>query len=63
LEVFDLAGRRSRVLVDRHLPAGWHDARWDGRDASGHLTAPGVFVVRIDAGGEVRTRRVARVPL
>ena len=62
LEVFDLAGRRSRVLVDRYLPAGWHDARWDGRDASGRRSAPGVFVVRLHAGGEARTRRVAWLP-
>ena len=62
LEVFDLAGRRRRVLLDGDQPAGWHEAMWDGRDESGAIVQPGVFVLRLDAGGETRTQRIARLP-
>ena len=32
---------------------------WDGRDASGRLVHPGVYFVRVEAGGHARTLRVA----
>jgi nitrite reductase/ring-hydroxylating ferredoxin subunit len=53
VEVFDAAGRRVAVLVDGLQAAGPHSAAWDAR-----ATAPGTYVVRLTAAGEVRTRAV-----
>ena len=53
VSVFDLLGREVSRLVDASLPAGRHQA---GLDA-GALPS-GVYVVRLVAGGEVRTARV-----
>ncbi|MBM4119035.1 hypothetical protein FJ251_15135, partial [bacterium] len=50
LEVYDLAGRRVRTLVDGPLPAAQHEAIWDGADAAGRRLASGVYFVRLVAG-------------
>lgn len=59
LEVFDLLGRRVRVLVDGEQLAGPHAATWDGRDGAGRLVANGVYLVRLRTGDASATRRVS----
>lgn len=61
LTVHDLAGARVRVLSDATFPAGGHLARWDGRDETGRLAAPGVYYVRLESREQVATRRIVRV--
>jgi hypothetical protein len=61
LEVFDAAGRLVRTLVDGELPAGEHEARWHGENASGHRTGAGMFFLRLRAGSFEATRRVVRI--
>jgi choice-of-anchor B domain-containing protein len=61
LAVFDVAGRRVRGLVERGLPAGWHQAEWDGRDDAGRPVASGVYFYRMSAGDQTRTRRMVLV--
>ncbi|MDH4037769.1 MAG: T9SS type A sorting domain-containing protein [Candidatus Krumholzibacteria bacterium] len=58
LEVFDVAGRRVRTLVDDALPAGLHQAGWDGRDGAGREVASGVYFYRMRASGRSETRRM-----
>lgn len=55
--VFDVLGRRVTTLLDGPV-AGDLDLAWDGRDAGGAPAASGVYVVRLEAGGAVRTQRV-----
>ena len=55
-QAFDALGRRVAVLFDGPAPAGPLALRLDG----GRL-APGVYLVRVDAGADVVTRRVVRV--
>jgi len=62
LEVFDLAGRFVRTVVDSpSLPAGRHERTWDGRDARGRSVASGVYSVRLRAGATNDVRRVTLV--
>jgi hypothetical protein len=61
LAVYDVAGRRVAELVDGFLEAGPHAAIWDGTDATGRRTASGVYLVRLLADGEIRTRAVVRL--
>lgn len=56
--VHDVAGRRVRVLQDGSLTAGAHAVAWTGRDETGAAVAPGVYFLRLEAAGEVRTRKV-----
>jgi hypothetical protein len=47
LEVFDVGGRRVRVIEDAPLPAGAHARSWDGRDGAGRRVAPGLYLARV----------------
>ncbi len=58
LDVMNLAGERVRTIVATSLPAGRHEAIWDGRDARGRQVASGTYVARLDAAGEVVTRKL-----
>jgi len=60
--VYDLAGREVRRLLDRIEGAGPHGLTFDGRDGRGERLRPGLYLVRLDAGGEPRVRRVVLSP-
>jgi hypothetical protein len=53
LVVYDLAGRLVRVLVEGEIPAGSHEAVWDGRDSTGRSSPSGSYLARLVAGGRV----------
>jgi len=47
LEVFDVSGRRVRLVLEERLPAGHHRMGWDGRDDRGVAVASGVYFFRL----------------
>jgi DNA-binding beta-propeller fold protein YncE len=57
--VFDLSGRRVALLDDAMRPAGRHRLEWNTTTDDGSLAAPGVYLYRVNAGGHVRTGRIA----
>jgi len=62
VQIFDVAGRRTRTLfAGQLLGPGDHVASWDGRDAAGGSASPGLYLVRVDAGGERRLARIVRM--
>lgn len=61
LAVFDLAGRLVATLFAGRRAAGGGEVVWDGRDARGRACAAGVYVVRLEAGGDGASRRVVLV--
>jgi len=58
LSIYDVAGREVRAVLDRDLPAGLHQAEWDGRDQAGRNVASGVYFYRMHAGARTETRRM-----
>lgn len=44
LNIVDAKGRVIRHLVNRAMPAGQHDATWDGRDEQGREVASGAYI-------------------
>ena len=62
LEIFDLNGRRLR-LIERHLLSGGYSQQWDGRADGGEVVPPGLYVLRISAladdAGSAQTRIVS----
>ena len=56
LQVIDLSGRRIATLVDGRQSAGDHEAVWGGSGV--RRARPGLYLLRIDAGGEHAVRRV-----
>jgi YVTN family beta-propeller protein len=61
LEVFDASGRRVTTLLDRRMPAGPSAVTWDGTDASGRETRPGVYFYRLSALGMKVTAKGIRL--
>lgn len=61
LAIYDVAGRRVRMLAESNLPAGSHHAIWDGRDGSGRSVASGSYVARLEFCGKVETVRMGLV--
>ncbi|HWP83080.1 MAG TPA: T9SS type A sorting domain-containing protein [Bacteroidota bacterium] len=61
LVVYDLLGRPVRVLLDRFLFAGFYSIEWDGRDAGGGLVPSGVYLYRLESGGDAQTRKLILV--
>jgi flagellar hook assembly protein FlgD len=56
--VYDVRGRRVRTLVNKFVPAGYHEAVWDGRDDFGNRVASGVYLYQLRAGGVAETRKM-----
>lgn len=61
-EVFDVVGRRIATLVDgERMPAGEQQLTWDRRDDTGQRVRPGMYQVRVTAGGAVATRKIVMI--
>jgi endonuclease I len=58
IAVYDVAGRRVRVLTDEPYRAGEHEITWDGLDARGHEVASGVYFYAMRAGDFRATRKM-----
>ena len=56
--LLDPAGRRVATLLDGALPAGSHEAAWDGTGADGAPAAAGLYVVRLAANGRSLQRKL-----
>jgi len=61
LAIYDVRGRLVRSLWAGVLPEGGFDLTWDGTGASGTRCAPGVYIVRLDAGAASCVRPVLLV--
>ncbi len=61
LSIYSLDGRLVRRLVDAPLPAGAHQAVWDGRDAAGAEAATGSYLCRLEAGSAATTRKMSLI--
>jgi len=59
LQLFDVTGRRVRVLADGALAAGRHTLVWDGRLEGGRRAPAGIYFYRLELGaGRVETRKL-----
>jgi hypothetical protein len=56
--IHDPMGRRLRSIDEGALSAGAHPLIWDAKDAAGRRVPAGIYFVRVEAGGDVFTRRV-----
>jgi hypothetical protein len=59
LTVYDVAGRRVKLLLDRQHEAGWVDVLWNGTNDQGRAVGSGVYFYKLEAGAfEARRKMV-----
>jgi concanavalin A-like lectin/glucanase superfamily protein/HYDIN/CFA65/VesB family protein/CARDB protein/flagellar hook capping protein FlgD len=58
IRIFDVQGRLVRQLRDSVEPAGYHEARWDGRSSAGGRVASGIYFLRLEVGGRKLSGRI-----
>jgi len=61
LTVHDLRGRLVRTLVNGSRAEGRQTAVWNGRNEAGAAVASGVYVYRLQAGGETLSRSMSLI--
>jgi hypothetical protein len=60
--IYDVKGRRARVLADGSFPAGRFEINWDGRSATGQRLAAGTYFARVEIGGAPFTTKLIMLP-
>ena len=58
LVIYNALGQPVRTLVDQFRSAGPYVASWDGRDDHGWRVANGAYLYRLQAGAQVRVRKM-----
>ncbi|HET9233159.1 MAG TPA: FG-GAP-like repeat-containing protein, partial [Candidatus Eisenbacteria bacterium] len=58
LRLFGLDGREVATLLDDMQPAGTHSIAWSGVDRAGRRVASGIYLVRLEAAGSLRTHKI-----
>ena len=58
LVIYNLTGQKVATLVAGTRESGTYTLHWNGRDASGRALASGVYLYRIKAGTQVKTRKL-----
>ncbi len=61
LEVYDVSGRRIRMLLNDKLDAGLHSVVWNGLDETGNPVSSGVYFYKLTAGKQSLTRKAIMV--
>lgn len=56
LELFDVLGRRIRVLVDDVVAQGRHEIDWNGTNELGSPVSAGTYLCRLNVGSSTETR-------
>ena len=58
LRIYNILGQVVRTLVDKNVEAGYHQIQWDGRLDNGDKAASGLYILRLEAGDFVQSRRM-----
>ena len=58
LQIFDVAGRLVRTLVDETMEAATHTAVWNGTDDAGRVVSSGAYYCRVSSGGAMATSKL-----
>ena len=62
MEVFDVQGRRVKVVANHYFPAGYQAVQWDRRDEGGGTARPSVYLYRLTAGTFRAQRKMVLLP-
>jgi hypothetical protein len=58
ITIYNILGREVATLVNRGMPAGYHNALWDSKSSAGFDVSSGLYFYRIEAGGFVDVKKM-----
>ena len=58
LALYNIVGEKVTTLISGVRDGGVYRLVWDGRDEAGRALASGVYLYRLEAGGQTLTRRL-----
>ena len=58
VRVFNLLGQEVALLLDSDVDVGTHRVRWNGLNDSGKRVSSGIYMLRLQSGPYVGTRRM-----
>ncbi len=61
INIFDIAGRHVRTLLDEELPANTHQVSWTGENDKGQNVAAGVYFYLVTSGDQRSVGRMALI--
>ncbi len=61
IDIYNMRGQKVATLLDRHVTAGVHSVRWDGRDSRGVDVGSGVYLYRMEADGLADTAKMVLI--
>lgn len=61
VDVFSVEGRLVSTLHSGVIDGGIHTMVWDGKSAAGRAVSPGIYFLRLQAGGEQISRKIMKI--
>ena len=58
LTIYDILGRKIRVLIQRFQSAGKYSVRWNGRDDLGLAVSSGIYIYQLRADNFIETKKL-----
>lgn len=58
LAIYNLKGQKIKDLVEDHYESGRHFVSWDGKNKTGEDCPSGVYLIRLQTGDKVSSRRI-----
>lgn len=58
LSVYNVLGQEVRRLVNSNVPSGYHKVIWNGKNDQGRNVASGIYIVMLQFGNDVKTRKI-----
>ncbi len=58
LNIYDVAGRLVRTLVNENQRPNYYEVSWDGTNDTGQTVATGIYFYRLTAGNFIQTRKM-----
>ncbi len=58
LDVYNVVGERVCRLINRRFSTGTHSTFWNGRDSKGDELGSGIYLLRLQAGKEILSRKI-----
>ncbi|MFC1541783.1 T9SS type A sorting domain-containing protein [Candidatus Latescibacterota bacterium] len=58
IEIYDILGRKVKVLTDEFYPAGTHNVIWNAEDETGKLVSNGTYIYTVISGSHMITRKM-----